>query len=255
MRVLITDDEAPARGELRFLLAQLEPELSFREARNGEEALLSLSQSAADVVFLDIQMPGQNGLSVASSLLDLPDPPLIVFATAYDEHAVEAFELEALDYVLKPFSEKRLAQTLERIRQSLEDKALVREQQAVLRSFLQKEKVKTLSKVWAELENENRILLDYAQIYWLEARDKRVYAQTFDGEYLLRYTLKELEDLLLDHGFLRVHKARLVNLNHIAEVIPWFSGNYRLRMNNKLQTELDMSRRYAAQLKALTGWR
>ncbi len=255
MKILITDDEAPARGELRYILEQLEPSLSCTEARNGEEALASLSHTQVDVVFLDIQMPGQNGLSVASSLLDLPDPPLIVFATAYDEHAVQAFELEALDYVLKPFNEKRLAQTLERIQQSLEDKTLLREQQAVLRSYLQKSQIKNLSKLWVELENENRILLDYAQIYWLEAKEKRVIAHTFENQYLLRYTLKELEDLLLEHGFLRVHKGSIVNLNHIAEVIPWFSGNYRLRMSNKTLTELDMSRRYAAQLKALTGWR
>ncbi|MCA9836945.1 MAG: response regulator transcription factor [Trueperaceae bacterium] len=253
MKVLITDDEAPARGELRYILEELEPSLSLSEARNGEEALASLSKTAFDVVFLDINMPGQNGLSVASSLLDLPEPPLIVFATAYDEHALQAFELEALDYVLKPFNEKRLAQTLERVQQTLQNRRSLEEQQAKLRSYLKK--AKKLNKLWAELNNDNRILLDYSEIFWLEAKDKKVYAHTYDATFLLRYTLKELEELLLEEAFIRIHKGIIVNMNHMAELVPWFSGNYLLRMRDEAKTELSLSRRYAAELKELTSWR
>jgi len=255
MNILITDDEAPARGELRYLLEQLEPNISFTEARNGEEALLTLSQTSMDVVFLDINMPGLNGLSVASTLLDMPEPPLVVFATAYDEHAVKAFELEALDYVVKPFDERRLEQTVGRIKQSLKDKTRREEQQKNVRKYLNTVSPKRLRKLWAERENENRVLLDYDAIYWLEADEKKVFAHTSKETMQLRYTLKELEFVLQEEPFVRVHKANLINLNHMLEVIPWFSGNYMIRMNNEQQSQVKMSRRYAAQLKELTDWR
>ena len=245
MKVLIVDDEAPARGELRFILETLSPTLSLDEARNGGEALTLIEQSPPDVLFLDINMPALNGLSMASLLQNLPEPPLIVFATAYHDHAVKAFELEAFDYIVKPFDEKRLAKTLERI-----EKHLAKRQVKKLTP-----QPTTIAKLWLEQDNENRILVDYGDIYWCEASDKKVYAHIRSGNFAVRYTLKELEALLRGYNFVRVHKSYLVNLNHVKEVVPWFSGNYLVRMNDANQTELTMSRRYAAQLKGLTGWR
>lgn len=255
MKILITDDETPARNELKYILEQLEPDLHINEARNGDEALSLLSQETTNVVFLDINMPGMSGLNVAASIMLMPDPPLIVFATAYDEHAVKAFDLDALDYVVKPFDERRIAQTFTRIRQALESKERLSKQQENIRTYLQKAKSKSLNKLWVERENENRLLLDYNDIIWLDAEEKKVYAHTYNEKFLVRYTLKELEELLQEQVFARVHKASIINLNHIAEVVPWFSGNYMVRMNNHSKTEVKMSRRYAAQLKELTGWR
>ena len=254
MTILITDDEAPARGELRYLLETLVPSATLHEARNGEEALEFLEKHQADVIFLDINMPGLNGLSVATVLSEKENSPIIVFATAYDQHAVEAFELAALDYVVKPFDENRLAKTLERINQAVVGKEEQQNQLEKVRTYLKKAKVK-LSKLWAERENENRILLDYSDIYWLEAEEKKVFAYTHNEKLLVRYTLKELEELLQEEPFARVHKASIISLNHIAEVVPWFSGNYMVRMKNATRTEVKMSRRYAVQLKELTGWR
>jgi DNA-binding LytR/AlgR family response regulator len=229
--------------------------VSLLEARNGEEALQILCDNSVDVLFLDINMPGLTGLSVASTLMDMPDPPLLVFATAYDDYAVKAFDLEALDYVVKPFAEKRLEQTLNRVRHALEDKDQFIQRQENLKNYLKKNQGPRLNKLWAERENENRLLLDYQDIYWLEAEDKKVYAHTFAEKLLVRYTLKELEDHFLEQTFVRVHKANIINLNHISEIVPWFSGNYLIRMNDQKQTEVSMSRRYAVQLKELTGWR
>ncbi len=257
MHILIADDETPARGEIRYILETLAPEATFYEATNGEEALSLIEAEPIDVVFLDINMPGLDGLTAAATIMDGPEPPLIVFATAYDEHALRAFELAALDYIVKPFDERRLEQTMERIRQALTERGTLLQKQTALRDYLQQAvPIGGLTKLWGELENENRMLIDYRDILWLEAEAKKVYMQTAAGDKLLvRYTLKELEPRLSQHNFARVHKAYLVNLNTIAEVVPWFSGTYLIRIADKGQTEIPMSRRYASQLKKITGWR
>ena len=252
MIFLIVDDEAPARGELKFMLQELEPEASLLEAQNGAAALELLTQEDVDVLFLDINMPGDSGLDIASQIVRQEAPPLIVFATAYDEHALKAFELEAVDYLLKPFAEERLLLTLERAKTLLADRELREEHEAGLRRYL---RLEPLKKLWAERDNENRVLLDYSELYYFDTEDAHVYAHTYQERLLVRYTLKELESQLTPHGFARTHKGVLVNLDHILELVPWFSGNYLVRMNDAQKNEVKLSRRYAAQLKARTGWR
>lgn len=255
MRILIVDDETPARGELRYILESLTENPTIYEATNGEEALEFIEREPIEVVFLDINMPGMSGLAVAQTIVEGPEPPLIIFATAYDEYALQAFELAAFDYVVKPFDERRLAQTVERITHTLNERALLTQKQVALREFLVKsDQSPTLTKLWAERENEIQLLVDYRNILWAEAEDKNVYVQTTAGEKLLvRQTLKELESRLSPHNFARVHKGYIVNLNYIAEVVTWFSGTYLIRMSDKPRTEIPMSRRYAAQLKKFTG--
>lgn len=257
MHILIADDEAPARSEIRYILETLAPEATFYEATNGADTLKLTEGEPIDVVFLDINMPGLDGLTVAATIIDGPEPPLIVFATAYDEHALQAFELAALDYIVKPFDERRLEQTMDRVRQTLAERDTRVQKQIALRDYLQQAApASNLTKLWGERENENWRLVDYQDILWVEAQAKKVYMQTTTGDRLLvRYTLKELEPRLRQHNFARVHKGYLVNLNHIAEVVPWFSGTYLIRMANRAQSEIPMSRRYAAQLKKITGWR
>lgn len=257
MHILIADDEAPARGELRYILKPLAPEATFYEATNGLETLQAVETQPIDAVFLDINMPGLDGLAVAAIIADSPQPPLIVFATAYDEHALRAIELAALDYVVKPFDERRLEMTLGRIRRALTERAVLQEKQAAQRTyFAQAAPAAELTKLWGERANASRVLVDYANILWVEADEKDVYMQTSAGEKLrVRYTLKELEQRLAAHNFIRAHKAFLVNLNGVAEVSPWFSGAYTVRMKDAAHTEIPMSRRYAAAIKKLTGWR
>lgn len=257
MHILIADDETPARAELRYILEELAPGATFYEAAGGEEALQLIEREpAVDVVFLDIHMPGLDGLETAATMMEIPQPPLIVFATAYDEHALQAFELAALDYVVKPFDERRLARTIERVQQALTERALLTRRQEALRTYLLKARPSGgLTKLWGERGNENRVLADYADILWLEAEEKKVYMHTGGGDKLLvHYTLKELEPRLKPHGFARVHRSYIVNLDHVAEVAPWFSGTYVIRMDDAHRTEIPMSRRYAAQLKQETGW-
>lgn len=260
MQILIADDEKPARGELRYMLGQLAATAVYHEATNGQEALDWVANEPVDVVFLDINMPGVNGLAAAAAMSERPDPPLIVFATAYDAHAVRAFELAALDYVVKPFSEQRLAQTMVRIRQALAERGTFEERQKALRGYLETAVTATdptpprLTKLWGSRDNDTRVLVDYAAIAWLEADSKKVYLSTTAGEKLLvRHTLKELESRLEPHNFIRIHKAYLVNLNQIAEVIPWFSGTYQVRLADANRTEIPLSRQYAQTLKQKTG--
>jgi DNA-binding LytR/AlgR family response regulator len=257
MHILITDDETPARAELRYILEDLAPEATFFEATDGEGALDVIERKPVDVAFLDINMPGLDGLAVAATLMDRPEPPLIVFATAYDEHALRAFELAALDYVVKPFDERRLAQTMERVTQALGERGALEQRQTALREYLLKTvPMGGLTKLWGQRENESQVLVDYRDILWVVAEARKVYIQTTWGEkFLVRYTLKELEPRLEPHCFTRVHKGYLVNLDHVAEVEPWFSGAYVIRMADGEGTEIPMSRRYAAHLKKVTGLR
>ena len=190
-------------------------------------------------------------------IMDKPDPPLIVFATAYDEHALHAFELAALDFVVKPFDERRLARTVERARRALGERATMTHEQAALQKYLERAAPSSsLTKLWGEQENECWVLVDYRAILWAVAEAKKVYVQTTAGDKLLvRYTLKELEPRLTAHNFVRVHKSYLVNLDHVAEVATWFSGTYVIHMADEAHTQIPMSRGYAANLKKVTGWR
>jgi DNA-binding LytR/AlgR family response regulator len=268
MRILIADDEKPARGELRYMLQQMEGGAEIREARSAAEVMAALDQAPADVLFLDIQMPGRSGLAVAAEIVELPDPPLIVFATAYDVHAVRAFELAALDYLVKPFSELRLAQTIVRVRQALAERELLAQKRESLRAYVRAAALEAdpaapartlpaqsggLLRLWAERANGNGVLVEYAAILWLEADDKRVYVKTAGGERLeVRATLRELEERLLPHHIVRTHKAYLVNLRHVVEVVPWVAaGTYLLRMDDG--SEAPLSRQYARVLKELSG--
>jgi DNA-binding LytR/AlgR family response regulator len=256
MRILIVDDEMPARSELRYVLESLVSEAVFCEAADGQQALDLLEQEPIDALFLDINMPGLDGLAVAATIMDGPQPPLIVFATAYDEHALRAFELSALDYVLKPFDERRLAHTVVRLRQALAERALLDQRQAALRNFLVGAvPAAGLTKLWAQRDNDRRVLLDYHTIMAVEAGEKRVYVLTAAGEKMaVHHTLKELEKRFRPHNFVQVHKGYLVNLDFVAEVQPWFSGTYVIRLTDPAGTRIPMSRRYAAQLKSATGW-
>jgi DNA-binding LytR/AlgR family response regulator len=229
VKVLIVDDEGPARAELRWALEQTDPSLEVHEAAEAAGALRLLREGGFDVVFLDVRMPGLSGLQLAELLAELPRPPLVVFATAYAEHAARAFELEAADYLIKPFDEVRVGKTLARLRERL----------AAGRSGGQQ----APRRLWVELENENLKPLELARVAWFEAREKKVFAHAPGGPYRVDQTLKELSGWL-PPAFVRVHKSAIVNLDHVAEVVPWFSGNYRIRLKDG-QT-VKMSRRYAA---------
>ncbi len=251
MIFLLVEDEFPTRQELRFTLEQLLPEATFYEATNGDEALSFISRVRPDVVFLDINMPQRDGLSTAGLMAEMPNPPLIVFATAYDEHALKAFELAALDYVVKPFSKRRLEKTVGKIRQRVGEQQKLEQQSGLIQQFLsERPEVQKPEKLWVVGENENRLLIAYERISFIEARDKQVFVNLLEGgEFVTRYTLKELEERLDPAGFCRSHKGFLVNLSAVAELIPWFSGGYQLKMDDTAESIVPVSRRHVQAVK------
>lgn len=256
MRVVIVDDESPARDELKYLLEQMENVDIIGLARNGQEALAIIPELRPDVVFLDIQMPDISGLSVARELYQRLGPelfPLLVFATAYDQHALEAFEVNAADYVLKPFSEERLQQTVQRLKHSLQEKGCPPEQ--VEGTRLDREKLDRIlsllespspkAKLPVE-ENERMILLNAEEIVFAGIEGRHVLIKTLDASYATNYSLSELEERL---GLVQTHKSYLVNKEMVREIVPWFNGTYNLIMNDRDRSQIPVSRTYVKSVK------
>jgi two-component system, LytTR family, response regulator LytT len=253
MHILIAEDELPSRNELRYMLNDIEPDAVFFEAADGETALKIVEQEPIDLVFLDIHMPGMDGLTAATTIIEKPEPPLIVFATAYDEHALKAFELATMDYIVKPFDERRLEKTMKRARLLLKEREALENRQSNTREFLQN--TSPLTRIWAQESSKDWVLVDFSRILFVEANAGKVYVHTASNEHLLvRQTLKDLELRLASHQFLRVHKAYIVNLDRVSEVAPLFSGTFVIRMDDAAKTKVPLARSYVNQFKKLTGW-
>jgi DNA-binding LytR/AlgR family response regulator len=245
IRVCIIDDEAPARRELKFLLGQIDDVEVVCEAGSGTTGLKKIREFAPDIVFLDITMPGLNGLELSQILADLPNQPLIVFATAYEQYALQAFDVNAFDYILKPFELERLQKTFAKIRRTLGQSTA---------AHVQHESTPTLTENCRMLKisaykNDRIIPLSPEKILCAKAAEGDVVIQTFDGQYLTKSTLNDLEQKLASCGFIRTHRSSLVNLQHIAEIIPWFNGSYKLILSDRQKTEVLVSRYNAKELK------
>lgn len=244
MRILLVEDEALTRAELRYVLLKLEPTLTLFEAGSAPAALTLAQAEAPHAALLDVTLPGSSGLELASDLLELNAPPLLVFTTAHRAHALAAFDLAAVDYLVKPYREARVAQTLGRLHAAKRPPASRPEQESP-----------ALNRLWAARPGGGGILLDYAEVCWVEADGRAVYAQTQRGtRYALKERLRELETRLSPHGFVRTHKSYLVNLAHVTELEPWFSGAYLLRVADAKSSTVPLSRQYAKALRARTGW-
>ncbi len=243
MRALIVDDEDPARVHLTRLLAGMPDIVIVGEARNGVEALEQIAEQAPDVVFLDIEMPGLNGLEVVRQLG--ANPPRIVFATAFDQFAVKAFEANAADYLLKPIQADRVRKTVERLREALRAGAPTAPLRAVLAALHP-----PLTKL-AVRKGKRILLLSPPDVLYISIDDKLVFAHTMAERFLVDRTIAELEEMLADMGFLRVSRGDLVQLEHVQEMMPWFSGTWRIKLKNGV--ELDVSRDRAKELKHRLG--
>lgn len=236
-RALIVDDEAPARSELRFLLNRHARIKVVGEASGAEEALALAENLAYDVVFLDINLPEMDGIEVAARLANGADNPYVVFVTAYSEFAVSAFEVSAFDYLVKPVTERRIDQTIDRLLSTLDaisrpasDQPARLERLAVNRS-------------------DNTVLLDLHRILYFQAEGDytRVVAQT--GSYLANYSLKALGERLDPREFFRCHRSYIVNLSHVSEIISLPSNTYGLRLADGKDTVLPLSRRQTRELR------
>lgn len=239
---VLIDDEEPARRELARLLRSHADIRIAAEAANGVEAIECIADEQPDVAFLDIEMPGLNGLEVVAQL---SAPPVIVFVTAYDHYAVKAFEANAIDYLLKPVSPSRLAQTLGKVRARL-----MQPREAYntsLRATLASTLAGPPSKVAAHRGNRV-VLLAPKDVLYAVAEDKLVFLCTASERFLADRTIAEFEVLLSPGGFVRISRSIVVNLEHATELIPSSSGTWKLKLSNNV--ELGVSRERARELKA-----
>jgi two-component system LytT family response regulator len=239
IRVLVVDDEPPARAKLRRWLTEERDLEVVAEAADGLAAAHLIATTRPDLVFLDIQMPDMSGLEVAAQL-QAGSAPLLVFVTAHDDHAVEAFDLNAIDYLLKPYDHERFLRALARIRQRLG--SAPREEPAVglARSTLGPGKRLPVP------EGDALRLLDVSAIHWLEADDNYVHVHTAEREYLLRRTLQDLLAQLGEQQFARIHRSAAVNFAQIATLKPMPKGDYEVKLRSG--ATLRLSRRYAHNL-------
>ncbi len=249
VRYLIVDDEAPSRANLRLALASHADWQLVAECDSAAAARAALAQHEVDVIFLDIQMPAESGLVLAREISRLREPPLIVFATAYSEHAVDAFEVHALDYLLKPLNDARLAQTAERIAAMLGQRQ--REAYgAALRDYVDAGAGQAVEKVERiNVRSVGRIeQIRVDDILWIESAGNYVELHLAGRTVLHRITLNRLEALLAAGEFLRVHRSAIVRRSEIARLDTVGDGGYRLTL--RCGAAVAVSERYLPALKA-----
>ncbi|HEY5808180.1 MAG TPA: LytTR family DNA-binding domain-containing protein [Povalibacter sp.] len=237
MNLLIVDDEAPARDRLRRLLEEIGDCDKIAEAGNGEEALAYCSETPPDVVLLDVRMPGLSGIEVARHIDTLQDPPAVIFTTAYDQYAVEAFETEAVGYLLKPVRKEKLAHAL-RHAARISPSRLVKVAQSARLEHRREQ-------ICARLGDQLR-LIPLADIYYFLADQKYVTVRHKGGESLIDESLKSLADEFAA-DFVRVHRNALVSERHISAVERTDEGKYMVRVRDCTNV-LEVSRRHAAEL-------
>ena len=252
LSALIVDDEQLARDELAYLLKGVDDIDVVAQGKNGVEAVSLIKEHNPDVVFLDVQMPGLDGFGVIKKLIDRRLPlPQIVFATAYEQYAIKAFEVNAVDYLLKPFDKKRVAQSVQKARKNLQTEAAPSDKLETLVQMLesqQPQKSKLLLKSTGRL-----FLVDQKDICFASIEDGVITVVTtsgMEGQSNCR-TLEELLDSLDPNLFWRAHRSFLVNINRIKEVVPWFKSSYQLRMDDRKQTEIPVSRAQTRRLREL----
>lgn len=246
LRTLIVDDEYPARKELRYLLEKIDYIEVVGEATNAKEALALISAIDYTIVFLDIEMPGMTGIELSLAIQHLNNPPFIIFVTAYENYALKAFEVNAVDYVLKPFDEKRLQQALAKVLKLQQGKQTKQPPEEVLVTTAKFDRI--------PVEKQGKtVLIDEEDIYYACTDQENVFIKTGQERLPAKFTLKELEARLNETKFFRVHRCYIVNLRKIQEIVPFFNGTYNLILNDTQKSEVPVSRNQARKLKALLG--
>ena len=256
LSAVIVDDEQLARDELAFLLKDVGDVDVVAQGKNGLEGVNLIREHTPDLVFLDVQMPGLDGFGVIKKLLDKKVTlPKIVFATAFDQYAVKAFEVNAIDYLLKPFDKKRVAQSVQKVRDKLESGSASSDKLETLVRMLESQKPQA-SKLL--IKSSGRLfLVNQKDIGFASIEEGVITVVTgglngLEGQSNCR-TLEELLESLDPNLFWRAHRSYLVNINRIKEVVPWFKSSYQLRMDDKKQTEIPVSRAQTKRLRELIG--
>ncbi|OLC44044.1 MAG: DNA-binding response regulator [Acidobacteria bacterium 13_1_40CM_65_14] len=258
LRAVLVDDEQLARDELGYLLGRVGGVEVIGQAGNGVEALSTIDRLQPDLVFLDVQMPGLTGFEVARRMLDKQAVSHIIFVTAFDQHAIEAFEVNAVDYLLKPVDPGRLEVAVDRARRRIStDRPSDRGTGAAGSINDQLEKIVQL--VTERQSRRERLAIKVGERFLLVQSEEIIYASLVDegitvvtGQHAgtSNYrTLDELQARLDPSVFWRVHRSHLVNINKIKEIVPWFSRNYILRMKDAKATEIPVSRTQTRRLR------
>lgn len=244
IRVLIAEDERFARDELEYLLSREDDLQVVASVSNGKEAVDFYQEHGADVIFLDIEMPELNGREAAKMLIKQPIPPYIVFTTAYEEYAVEAFAFDAIDYLLKPYDPLRLQESLARVRKAFAQDRIAsageQQKEDVGQSTQDKKRTSLLMD-----SGEKLIVVKPETIRYAVKEERFVVVHTEDRTIQTRLSLAELEEKLQGHSFIRSHRSYLVNLAHVKEVEPWFNGAYNIILNGNEGTKIPVSRSMA----------
>ena len=257
LRAVLVDDEQLARDELGYLLGQVEGVEVIGQAGNGVEALTTIDRLQPDLVFLDVQMPGLTGFEVARRMLDNQSSSHIIFVTAYDQHAIEAFEVNAVDYLLKPVDPKRLMMAVDRARRRI---AIDQPAGRVAPAGSINEQIEKIVQLVAERQSRReRLAIKVGERFLLVQAEEIIYASLAnDGITVVTNqhagtsnyrTLDELQARLDPSVFWRVHRSHLVNINKIKEIVPWFSRNYILKMKDAKTTEIPVSRTQTRRLR------
>ena len=251
IKVLVVDDEPLARERLTTLLSQ-EPDVELvTPARDGEEAITSIHDDSPDLVFLDVQMPQMNGFDVIEAV-GSDKMPLVIFVTAYDQHALKAFQVRALDYLLKPFDRERFRQALTRAHQQLERSAgngEIERRLAAIVNDLRPPKARTDRFV---VKSGGRIFfVRTGEIDWIEAAGNYVKLHVGNDSHLIRETMNAVEGKLSPDLFVRIHRCHIVNIEQVRELQPWFNGEYVVFLKNG--TRLTLSRGYRERLQERVG--
>jgi two-component system LytT family response regulator len=247
MRILVVDDEAPARQRLKRLLADIEGAELVGEAANGLQAVELIEREQPDLVLLDIQMPGLDGFGVIEAL---EEPPPIVFVTAYDEYAIRAFEVNALDYLLKPFSHERLEKAIHRAQEAQTEERDFASRLAPLLESLSSQG-HYLTRLAVRDRNHIRVL-NVDEIDWIGIENEQTLVHVESKAYPIRRTLADLEARLDPARFFRAHRSAIVNLDRVKEIVPWFKGSHKLRLTTG--DEVELSRAQARALRKILSW-
>ncbi len=241
---ILIDDEAPALDELSFLLSDFNDIEIIGTATSSSKGITLIADLKPDLVFLDIQMPGKNGFHVLNEIMDFPEPPLVIFATAYDEYALRAFEENAVDYILKPLSAERLKKSIKRARclvyANCEDKIEMPDMNALLRTMGIGQKVLRIS-----VESSGRILLlEPSDVILCRVVERKIMVYTAKGIFPCYgdKTLDRLEERLTGQPFFRTNRGEMVNLTHVRDFAPWFNGKYVVTMNYIDEEEIIISK-------------
>jgi two-component system LytT family response regulator len=253
IRALIADDEAPARRRIRNLLRDRREYEIVAEAKTGPETVNAVRTHRPDLLFLDIQMPGLTGFEVLSSL-DPAEVPITVFVTAYDDHAIRAFEAHAIDYLLKPFDDERFEAALRYAARRLRERDAERlsgELRALLDHSPGDPTSSPARSTFAVRKRDSIELVPAADIDWIEAAGDYVRLHAAGRAHLMRATLREVEERLDPHSFLRIHRSTIVRLDRMERLIPRARGDYEVVLHDG--TELRLSRTYRDRVKAALG--